>query len=132
MRTMTPEITEKLLGQLNLVWQKVGSRITCSPAPTNTDHDYLVIGMGDTGALLREAINELGFVHEGEPDNDLYLECNFASYRKDDINLIVCETADFYDDFLLATEVATRFNLMDKDDRIILFQAILYRNRIDL
>lgn len=35
---------------------------------------------------------------------------------------------DIYDRFIAATAVAKRLNLLDKADRIALFQAVLYAN----
>lgn len=131
MSELTPEITESRLNATNRIWCKVGSRITCNPPPTDTDYDYLVLGPPDEGSKLHDFITEFKFAHEGQPENELYLECDFGSYRKDLINLIVCEDSDFYDHFKLATDIAKYLNLMEKLDRIILFQAILYRNHPD-
>lgn len=52
----------------------------------------------------------------------------FTSYRLGELNVIATDKPKFYDDFLLATRLAKRFNLLDKKDRVALFQAILYKN----
>lgn len=50
---------------------------------------------------------------------------------KGDVNLIVTQDNKFYDRFMAATSVAKRLNLLDKADRIALFQAVLYGNRCE-
>lgn len=103
----------------------VGSRVTCDPAPSDTDEDYIVcIGAAtDADAELKAA----GFIAEGEPGfytgND---NGSFVSYRRDHINIITTPDREFYDLFLTATALAKRFNLLEKSDRIALFQAVLY------
>ena len=106
-----------------LVFTPVGSRVTCDPAPTDTDEDYLVCGNDSIGEYLKS----IGFKAEGHPK--FYTgnnNGNFQSYRRDEINIIVTPDADFYDLFKSATELAKRFNLLEKSDRIALFQAVLY------
>ena len=102
----------------------VGSRVTCVPAPTDTDEDWLVL-------VLKDPENELtaaGFVMEGNPEfytgND---NGGFRSWRKGEINLIVTQDTHFYSLFETATELARRYNLLEKSDRIALFQAVLYQ-----
>lgn len=46
--------------------------------------------------------------------------------RRGNINVIVTPEMEFFDRFMAATELARRFNLMEKVDRIALFQAVLY------
>ena len=52
----------------------------------------------------------------------------FQSYRLEDTNLIVTIDPNFYERFLAATSVAKRLNIMCRDDRVALFQAVLYAN----
>ena len=100
--------------------------MTCDPAPQGTDEDYLVWTGGLGGD--EEALIDAGFTVEGEPEfytgND---NGGFSSYRKGDVNVITTPDIDFYRHFLTATELAKRFNLLKKSDRIALFQAVLYR-----
>lgn len=51
---------------------------------------------------------------------------NFTSYRLGDLNFILCNKSAFYRRFVLSTHLATELNLLKKEDRILLFQAILY------
>jgi len=101
----------------------VGSRVTCNPAPTDTDIDILchVSDLAD----FRESAELQGFetgsyiVPQNRP-------MSFISLKRDQFNLIVTTDLDFIDKFMLATRTASVLNLLRKDDRVCLFQAILY------
>ena len=111
----------------------VGSRVTCDPAPTGTDDDWLV--------LLRFGRD----VHHKLSDDDWTLDgsfikdevnrndsdTRFRSYKNGDLNLIVTKSPIFFRRFMAASSVAKRLNLLDKADRIALFQAVLYGNSCD-
>ena len=68
-----------------------------------------------------------GFTQDGSPEfytgND---NGGFRSFRKGDMNIITTESMEFFDRFMTATALAKRFNLLEKADRIALFQAVLY------
>lgn len=102
----------------------VGSRVICDPAPTDTDEDWLVWTFGEP---LDFALQEQGFIREGGPDfytgND---NGAFRSWRRGELNLIVTPERKFFELFETATHLARRFNLLEKQDRIALFQAVLY------
>ncbi len=102
-----------------------GSRITCNPAPTGTDQDYLV--ELNHGFSIDALLQSEGFMAEG---SDLYdgNPNTFTSYRRADVNLIVSDDPEFCRLHRAATYVCKRLNLMDKDDRISVFQAVLYGN----
>lgn len=123
-----PEIIVKTLGShINLI-AAVGSRITCSPAPVDTDEDWLVLIKGE-GSHVSEVTNLLyaaGFREEGSPELYMGMEDSFVSWRLGDINVIVTHSGPFYSKFMVATELAKQFNLLDKRDRILLFQGVLY------
>ncbi|MNF99067.1 hypothetical protein D3C84_819530 [compost metagenome] len=53
---------------------------------------------------------------------------SFQSFTLDDLNLIVTFDPEFYRRFMAATGVAKHLNLLDKQDRVTLFQAVLYGN----
>lgn len=100
---------------------RVGSRETCNPPPTGTDEDFLVF------ADFYDAVVELeslGFTLSN--DNYEADENVFNSLRKGDINALVTSNVKFFKRFLEATKIAKEKNLMDKQDRIDLFQKILY------
>lgn len=101
---------------------RVGSTVSCNPAPENTDIDYLV--------LVKGRASSLDFLSGYNLDNDNShyepSEGDFNSWRKDNINLIITDSVFFFEKFKLATELAKHFNLLEKKDRIKLFQAVLY------
>jgi hypothetical protein len=116
-------MTEELRKIFGPRFEPVGSRVTCNPPPQNTDIDFLCRSIQPVDQELKE----LGFKLEGSPGfytgND---NGSFRSWRRGDVNLIVTPDLHFYELFITATSLAKRFNLMDKNDRIALFQAILY------
>lgn len=123
---------EKLLkGALR--WRPVGSRVTCNPAPTDTDQDYLVLVAEEDAETVVKQLEkagcevELGDGYAADALNSGE-ENRFQSYRIGDVNLIVTIDSGFFDRFMAATSVAKRLNLLDKSDRIALFQAVLYGN----
>lgn len=98
----------------------VGSRVTCNPAPTDTDLDILVRvkSMFDAGEQLgRDGYKFCGSLHDSQ---------FFQSARKGEVNIIYTCDVDFYERFMAAHSVAKRLNLLKKDDRIALFRAVLY------
>jgi hypothetical protein len=102
---------------------RTGSRYICNPPVFGTDEDFIVLMRGDPAARLLD----IGFKQDGSPQfytgND---NGGFRSYRRGSENLIVTSEQEFFDKFVCATELAKRFNLKSKPDRIALFQAVLY------
>jgi hypothetical protein len=114
----------------------VGSRVTCNPPPMDTDEDYLVwIHDQASEDALRAALNgdggwEMGGSSIPDEANSVPVADRFYAYRNGAVNLIVTHSQTFAHRFLAATSLAKRFNLLDKADRIALFQGVLY-GRID-
>jgi hypothetical protein len=97
-----------------------GSRYICNPAPTDTDNDtvFLVNGYHDwVSILLNDGWEDCGKQYEGH-------DAEFRAFRKGEENYIVTEDIQFYLSYLKATEGAKALNLLNKEDRIKLFQAI--------
>jgi hypothetical protein len=106
-------------------WHDVGSRVSCNPPPTDTDRDILCLVI-DADAFAAAAT---GFHWGGSVVGPLSeaIERNvFVSLRSRDVNLIVTSDARFAARFLVATRLATQLNLLNKNDRVALFQAVLY------
>lgn len=114
--------------------QLVGSRVTCSPPPTDTDQDVLVlVQKGGFNDLARWACEDHNFKLDGsevEDYFDLSPADTFRSLSDGEHNIIATEDPIFFRKFMAATHVAKRLNLLDKDDRIMLFQAVLYGNEV--
>ena len=104
-------------------WMRVGSTITCDPPVTGTDIDVLVLVKERDASTL----GKLGFDLENGGAHYEPSEGDFNSWRRGDLNLIVTDSLGFYNAFFLATKVAKTLNLLRKEDRVTLFQAVLYR-----
>ena len=110
-----------------LAVEYVGSRVTCSPPPTDTDEDVLLLC--DNITRLQDECVRDGYTRDGDekyliPEGEV---CLFTSLRKGNINIIATESKDFFDKFMLATKVCKKLNVMKKIDRVTVFQAILYQ-----
>ena len=99
----------------------VGSRVTCSPPPMNTDTDYLVLG---NVRKIKKHLIAAGF--RPEYRSKYNYNSIFYSLRYTNINVIVTSSKHFQRKFLLATSIAKELNLLEKYHRVALFQAILY------
>ncbi len=128
-----PDVAKSGIRVLAKECHPVGSRVTCDPAPMDTDADYLVymdkacvrpfvaILMAHdydfNGSRIEDATNAL-------PDN-----WRFKSFKRGVCNIILTASEDFCDRFLAASHVCKRLNLLNKEDRIAVFQAVLYANK---
>ena len=114
----------------------VGSRVTCNPAPTDTDNDFLVFISGNFSDAEDKKLKDSGFVLGGSvfrsdiKNTTGNYEYFFWSYTKGDLNIIVIDSYEFYTKFLYATELSKNLNLLNKGDRIALFQYVLYGNTV--
>lgn len=117
-----------------LKFELVGSRVTCDPAPTDTDQDVLVLADLNTWGLhLEPLLVTSGFEKGGSDCGDVagYMgntPLSFQSFTFGELNLIVTFDPEFYRRFMAATGVSRALNLLNKPDRILLFQAVLYGN----
>lgn len=114
---------------------EVGSRITRNPPSESSDFDFLVLVKSIDDFI--EAVGEEGFDVEGgmayssSGEKPVFISFRYLDEQKNEINLIVTEEVDFYKKFLLATHVAKRLNLMERHERVTLFQAILYLRYVE-
>jgi hypothetical protein len=110
-----------------------GSRFICEPAPTTTDEDYLVVlQKADYIEPLRTALDAAGFEWDvGEGYEEGTEDQKFWSYRRDDLNLLITADHEFARRHKLATQVCKALNLLEKKDRITVFQALLYDRLAD-
>jgi hypothetical protein len=106
-------------------WRATGSRVICSPAPKGTDEDFIAYA----GKSLTDALRDGGFAENTDPE--MYADApDFFAFRRDEFNVIVTRDHLFYCLFCNATEQAKERNLLDKAERIALFQDVLYGNRV--
>ena len=111
---------------------RAGSRITCNPPPDDTDEDWIIWIERPIQEVDKRLIGlgfELGgsIIRNTEKD---WKESTFFSYTKGDLNLIITPSEEFFDKFLEATKLAKQINIIRKENRIKLFQCILYDRKI--
>lgn len=107
----------------------VGSTVTVADKnlTKSSDRDILI---------LVDKINDLKYQLTADNwDLESYIDpspvdpnTSFVSFRKAKVNIIATESTEFFSKFLVATEIAKLLNLVDKTDRVKLFQYILYGN----
>lgn len=117
-------------------WAPVGSRVTCDPAPGNTDADFLILldnptKSNDVSDRFSGELRQWHWVIGGSKpvmvdDYEFPADEAFTSFTRGEINLIVTESPVFFKRFMAATAMAKRYNLLEKADRIALFQAVMY------
>jgi hypothetical protein len=76
--------------------------------------------------LARDGWTWEGADHYREAALELTVKWGFMSWRKDRVNLIVVGHDEFALKHRLATRLCTKLNLPDRDDRVAVFQAIVY------
>lgn len=103
--------------------EPVGSRETCDPPPTDTDADFLVLVDQASKATFFEWLDGQGFQPGGSVGEWMKTDHWFTA-RRGIVNLIMVDSRKQFDRFMLATKLAKRFNLLDKQDRVDLFEAI--------
>lgn len=113
---------------------RTGSREICDPPVMDTDVDFVVFvpwtgGYGPQDDVFLTA----GFRNTSNEHADDYGRQNspFETYRCGEVNLIVTWEKFAFDNWRGATSIAKRLNLLDKGDRIALFQGVLYCNWAD-
>lgn len=131
------ELALKVLGKVAAPFAEsidmVGSRVTCSPAPVGTDQDYLVFVTEDNWGNLWDSLVKQGWSVGGSlPVNHEPWDptVRFTSFKRGEDNIICTDASYFHKRFMAATSIAKRFNLLEKPDRIALFQAVLYANSV--
>lgn len=122
----TPKITpDQLVDVLdgNLIdWFPTGSHYICNPPVTDTDIDIMLY-VKDLDQSFNLMINAGALC----PNDGLYFEEIFKSFRSGKFNYLITDNILYFGDFKLATETAKKLNLLKKDDRISLFEAIVHR-----
>lgn len=120
---MKPEFLEKIAVETT----PVGSRVTCDPPPTDTDEDWLILVRERDVSTATYMLESNGFQLDNPNERYRPEQSTFNSWRgPNNTNLIVTFDANWHHRFLTATKLAKRFNLMTKNERVSLFQAVLY------
>ena len=109
-------------GSLALAVEPYGSRIVCNPAPTDTDEDWIILAQNP---YVDERLVKIGF---RRTDRDYGHEGHghpIHSYRREELNILVTTDREFFRRTMEATRLATRFNLLDKADRVALHEVLV-------
>lgn len=106
-----------------------GSRVICRPAPMDTDDDWIVL-VENVEQFHAIAMQQEGWKGPKAVKNaDKYPDGWESFHGPNALNVLVTASEDFFRRFDAATHVARRLNLLEKPDRIALFQAVLYANK---
>jgi len=124
---MIDQETMAYLNSINADISPAGSRVTCSPPPADTDADFLVLILPHDVAGCMARLSMMIWIWEGSREHyQNQAQDSFMPFRKGSVNLLVSANAEWGRRHKAATFVCTRLNLMNKDDRVTLFQAVLY------
>lgn len=107
----------------------VGSRVTCNPPPMDTDEDYLVLVKDKEAAIA--GLKSLGFEFSKDPKTlkeyermNNTAQWEFTSLFFGNVNYIVTTSEFFFERFLTATHICKALNLLNKADRVMVFEAV--------
>lgn len=105
-----------------------GSRAICNPVPEGSDEDTLLLIEGELDSRDTEVtMQALGFTYEGNRHYASNGELKpFQSWRRRQANWVLTNSPKYFELFEVATTLAKRLNLLDKNDRIAVFAALLY------
>jgi len=101
-----------------------GSSAICDPPVTDTDIDFVIHSKRPTDLFDWLKIHGYDDCKGEDEAYDAGAGSAFYAVRKGQINIIIVGSEIAYLRWSQATELATRFNLTDKEDRIALFNAI--------
>ena len=108
--------------------EKTGSRIISPEEAKANDSDWDWVVLVEPSHFLKVVKIGLENGWDVEGDEDLLLkgEVDFISLRSENKNLIIVKDLEFFNLFVLATNVAKELQLVTRKKRVCLFQAILY------
>ncbi len=109
-----------------------GSRVICDPAPQDTDDDYILLCTDDNSKQLINKLFDDHYALGGSVEQVLNVQgiirnpSAFQSYKHPatKVNLLVTSDPNFFWSFVRATALAKKLNLLKKEDRITLFEAV--------
>lgn len=105
----------------------VGSQTIEGAATADSDIDILVLVGAYTG--MYTASNNLhGLGGENDCKETYDLNSKFESIRIGKYNFLLTKDGNFFHKFLCANTLAQKLKLTDRDDRVTLFQYVLYGN----
>ncbi len=115
-----------------------GSRVICDPAPTDTDDDYIILVKPELMEDFETRLYVDGWLLGGSAIKDLRPNLYedgadtinrsglFISFKRGDVNFICTVSRDYFTNFTLATALSKRLNLLKKEDRVTVFEALCF------
>lgn len=105
-----------------------GSRYICNPPPADTDNDSVIL-VKDLQKAFKALVEDYW-----EVDGSYAATAEWMSFKKDidDVkeNYIVMQDLERYGKWITATELAKKLNLLEKKDRIAVFEVIVGGNTL--
>lgn len=99
----------------------------CTPPPQYTDDDYILLY--SSAIALKEAVDRC-LASDWALGGSLAIHNKghniFYSLKKGDLNLVMTDNEDWYSKMLCATKICMELNEHDKQERIKIFEAIVY------
>lgn len=103
-----------------------GSAVICDPPVMTNDKDFIICAINPVNLIEFLNHNEFEISHNEGYDFDP--NEGITCLRRGELNLIVTGDYEFYLKFVNATILAKKLNLLEKSQRIDLFQYVLYGN----
>ena len=102
-------------------WFLTGSREICSPPVMDTDIDYCIICKSYSDLFyFQVSLDDAGYSVLGRK----YPNSSSCVFRKGNEDLILFREEIDFRRWKVATQLAKRFNLVEKEDRVALFSAL--------
>jgi hypothetical protein len=127
---------QELVGQ----YHPTGSRYICSPPVMDTDEDWICLTKikgnhnlpwkeYENKQTLKEQLIQIGFEGGGsEAPHWETISLKRNSVNEGLVNLIITDDEWEYNKWVIASKLAKRFNLTNKEDRIAVFEAVVKHN----
>lgn len=103
-----------------------GSRVICNPPVMDTDIDIVCLMRLKDLSKIYGTMVCVGWTYNVYAPKPNMLDRNFRSLRRDEYNLICTQNEELYNRFCMATDKAKKLNLLNKKDRVALFERMLY------
>ena len=100
---------------------QTGSRATCVPAPMDTDDDWVFVYSTTANDAILNAGGSPSYEAEGKRYNNSSVH---QCYKLGDLNLIAVHNEASYECWYHATRIAKKLNLLEKSQRVMLFQLL--------
>jgi hypothetical protein len=124
------KITADLEKDYGMKPELTGSRFICENPKEDSDWDYVLQIKpieSEVAALVSYLACE-GFKLEAGEHYQVAINSTFMSFRKGKLNFLVCANEDWCAKHRSATKLCKKLKLDKKEDRVAVFQALLYGN----